>query len=152
MVEGDRSPTLDDPGLDPGVQRARARRADLRPHGWQPFPFFSAIGEFVSGLIASATDAAAHPYSKPKEAEPPTAVPFVVEAADAPREDGAAVSEQAPSPAPVEVGNEQRPEQAPSCVEKRSWTRWTARMLRTRIDEVFGQRNASLLASLRLDL
>ena len=135
LVEGDRPPTLDDSGLDPGVQRAGSKRADLRPHGWYPLPLFAAIGEFLGGLIASATEAAAHPCPMAKEPEPPTAS-LVAEAADAPREDTAATSEPVPGTlATAKVGNEPRP---PSGEEDRSWTRWTARRLRTRIEEVFG--------------
>jgi transposase len=42
----------------------------------------SGIAEFLSGLIASATEAAAYPYPKPKRPEPPTAVAVGTAAAD----------------------------------------------------------------------
>jgi len=98
-------------------------------------PPFSALGEFLGGVIASATEAAAHPQPAPKDPEPPPAASFVAEAADGPREDTAVTNEQTPARAPAEVVSEPRP---PSCDKDRTWTRWTTRRLRTRIEEVFG--------------
>jgi transposase len=60
----------------------------------------SALGEFVGRLIASATEAAAHPYPKSKEPKPQTAAALKGERGDA--------SPDAEASAFVEIGNEPR--------------------------------------------